>query len=112
MSDASIARDVANSQFQDTRSFPFDKDRLVVHHPIHLTVSWANFENHGLRIYFEAPWLGFGFYNDTPYSDVETTERKYAHLIEQMEKGNYSFMLGGASYPNLEITKPADSGRD
>lgn len=99
-----IEYDSTTEIIEEVTDVPLDLDKIVIKadSPINLTL--ANWEKGGLRIRVYISGLGGGDFNEKPYPDRETALREYRHVLEQVQKGNYSLELYGKEYLKLVLT--------
>lgn len=74
---------------QKTQYIPINPENLVLKYPLSpLEVELPGWEG-GIIIRVCVSGLGFGDYNEKPYSDRETAEKAYARIVECVRNGNY-----------------------
>jgi hypothetical protein len=83
---------------------PQNLEKIVIKANSPISLDLIDWENAGLRIGVVLEGFGSGFFNEKPYADREIALREYKHVLEQVQKGNYSLELYGHNELKLSLT--------
>jgi hypothetical protein len=83
---------------------PLNLEKIVIKSNSPISLDLIDWEKGGLRIGVILEGFGSGFFNEKPYADREIALREYKHVLEQVQKGNYSLELYGYNKLKLLLT--------
>lgn len=85
--------DMATEIIESKDDIPINLEKVVIKVPPKINLNLVDWGKNGLRIGVEIEGLGQDVFNEQPYSDKETAIKEYQHILEQINKGNYSIEL-------------------
>ena len=84
---------------------PLNLEKIIAKTNFQIDLNLIDWKKAGLRTSISVEGLGYGYFNEQPYSTRETALREYRHVLTQVQEGNYSLELYKKNKLKLSLTK-------